>query len=107
MNHRTILQEISILALPGLHIGHAQNTTAKTGVTVLLFDHGARVGIDISGGERLPEKPLLPTLKPPTIQSMPSYCPVVPLTVSPLQRVSCAIWKNTELATLPDLQMFP
>lgn len=50
MNHRTILQEISILDLPGLHVGHAQNTTAKTGVTVLLFDQGARVGIDISGG---------------------------------------------------------
>lgn len=50
MNHQTILKEISILDLPGLRIGHAQNTAAKTGVTVLLFDPGARVGIDISGG---------------------------------------------------------
>lgn len=36
--------------LPGLRIGNAQNYEAMTGVTVLLFDQGAKVGVDISGG---------------------------------------------------------
>ncbi len=33
-----------------LHIGNAQDLEAQTGVTVLLFDGGATVGVDISGG---------------------------------------------------------
>ena len=44
------LKEIPITTLPGLHIGNAQNYQAMTGVTVLLFDQGAKVGVDISGG---------------------------------------------------------
>lgn len=44
------LKEIPITALPGLRIGNAQNYEAMTGVTVLLFDQGAKVGVDISGG---------------------------------------------------------
>jgi len=44
------MKEISILDLEGLSIGHAQNETAKTGVTVLYFPEGAQVGCDISGG---------------------------------------------------------
>lgn len=50
MKHASILKEISITELPGLRIGNAQDNEAKTGVTVLLFDQGAKVGIDISGG---------------------------------------------------------
>lgn len=44
------LKEISITSLPGLRIGNAQDYDAMTGVTVLLFDQGAKVGVDISGG---------------------------------------------------------
>ena len=44
-----IVREIPITDLKGLRIGNAQNEEAKTGVTVLLFDHGARMGVDISG----------------------------------------------------------
>lgn len=44
------IKEIRITDLEGLRIGNAQNEEAKTGVTVLLFDEGARVGVDISGG---------------------------------------------------------
>ncbi len=45
-----MLKEISVLELEGLSIGHAQDETAKTGVTVLHFPQGAQVGCDISGG---------------------------------------------------------
>lgn len=45
-----IVKEIPITDLKGLRIGNAQNEEAKTGVTVLLFDQGARMGVDISGG---------------------------------------------------------
>ncbi|MCI9658021.1 MAG: P1 family peptidase [Lachnospiraceae bacterium] len=45
-----IVREIPITDLKGLRIGNAQNEEAKTGVTVLLFDQGARMGVDISGG---------------------------------------------------------
>ncbi len=44
------VKEIPITDLTGLRIGNAQDYEAMTGVTVLLFDHGARAGIDISGG---------------------------------------------------------
>lgn len=44
------VQEISIGELQGLRIGNAQNEEAGTGVTVLLFDQGAKVGVDVSGG---------------------------------------------------------
>ncbi len=43
-------REISIKELKNLSIGHAADEKAKTGVTVLYFPHGARVGCDISGG---------------------------------------------------------
>lgn len=43
-------REISIKELTNLRIGHAADEKAKTGVTVLYFPHGARVGCDISGG---------------------------------------------------------
>lgn len=45
-----IVKEISITDLAGLRMGNAQNTEAMTGVTVLIFEHGAKVGVDISGG---------------------------------------------------------
>ena len=44
------IREIPITELEGLRIGNAQDYDAMTGVTVLLFDHGARAGVDISGG---------------------------------------------------------
>lgn len=50
MEQDTILQEIRITDIKGLRIGNAQDDKAKTGVTVLLFDKGARVGVDVSGG---------------------------------------------------------
>ena len=43
-------REISIKELTNLRIGHASDEKAKTGVTVLYFPNGARVGCDISGG---------------------------------------------------------
>jgi len=44
------VREISITEIEGLRIGNAQNKEAGTGVTVLLFDREARIGVDISGG---------------------------------------------------------
>lgn len=43
-------QEIDLNDMPSLSVGHAQNEEAGTGVTVLYFPDGARVGCDISGG---------------------------------------------------------
>lgn len=45
-----LLNEISLQDIEGVRIGNAMNEEAKTGVTVLIFDNGARLGIDISGG---------------------------------------------------------
>ncbi|MDO4266949.1 MAG: P1 family peptidase [Eubacteriales bacterium] len=45
-----LVREIPITEMEGLRIGNASDNQAKTGVTVLLFDHGARAGVDISGG---------------------------------------------------------
>lgn len=47
---RQLLKEIEITEMKGLRIGNVQNAEAKTGVTVLLFDQGAKAGVDISGG---------------------------------------------------------
>lgn len=44
------MREIQITDLEGVRIGNAQDDEAKTGVTVLIFDKGACVGVDISGG---------------------------------------------------------
>lgn len=44
------IKEIQLTELKGLKIGNAQDREARTGVTVLLFEHGAKVGVDISGG---------------------------------------------------------
>lgn len=46
----TAMKEIPITSMENLRIGSAQDDGAKTGVTVLLFDQGAKVGADISGG---------------------------------------------------------
>lgn len=43
-------KEIKINEFKEIRIGNAQNEQAKTGTTVILFEHGAKVGIDISGG---------------------------------------------------------
>lgn len=50
MNQRSELQEISLREIDGVRVGYAQDDEAKTGVTVLLFDRGAHVGVDVSGG---------------------------------------------------------
>lgn len=44
------MTRISLTEIEGVQIGNAQDKEAKTGVTVLLFEDGARVGVDISGG---------------------------------------------------------
>lgn len=44
------VKEIPITDLTDLRIGNAQDYEAMTGVTVLLFDKGAKAGVDISGG---------------------------------------------------------
>ena len=46
----SLLKEISITELSNLRIGHASDYNAQTGVTVLYFPQGAKVGCDISGG---------------------------------------------------------
>ena len=50
MNSLILADEIDIRSMDGFRIGNAQNAEAKTGVTVIVFDRKARVGIDVSGG---------------------------------------------------------
>ncbi len=45
-----LFEEIDVTEVEGLRIGCAQDEVAKTGVTVLVFDQGAKIGIDVSGG---------------------------------------------------------
>lgn len=45
-----MMKEIQITDIQSLRIGNAQDDEAKTGVTAVLFDNGAKVGVDISGG---------------------------------------------------------
>ena len=44
----SLLKEISITELTNLRIGHASDHDGQTGVTVLYFPQGAKVGCDIS-----------------------------------------------------------
>ena len=44
------MKAIRITDLKSFSVGHAQDNTAKTGVTVIYFKEGARVGVNISGG---------------------------------------------------------
>lgn len=50
MYNETTVKEIDIREIKGLRIGNAEDPEAKTGVTVLIFHHGATVGVDVSGG---------------------------------------------------------
>lgn len=50
MEKSKIVQEISFSEIEGFRIGNAQDREAATGVTALLFERGARVGVDVSGG---------------------------------------------------------
>lgn len=50
MEKEGVVRQIVLGDIGGLRIGNAQDEEAMTGVTVLLFDKGARVGVDISGG---------------------------------------------------------
>jgi L-aminopeptidase/D-esterase-like protein len=43
-------QPLSITSIPGLRVGHAQDSEALTGVTVLLCEQGAVGGVDQRGG---------------------------------------------------------
>ncbi|MBO7162863.1 MAG: P1 family peptidase, partial [Spirochaetaceae bacterium] len=45
-----MIKEIQLQDIQGVHIGHAEDREAKTGVTVLVFPQGASAGVDISGG---------------------------------------------------------
>ena len=45
-----LFEEMDISEFEGLRVGNAQDEVAKTGVTVAVFDKGARVGVDVSGG---------------------------------------------------------
>lgn len=100
------VREIPITDLEGLRIGNAQDYEAMTGVTVLLFDHGAKAGIDISGGGPASRKLHSHPPSPPTIRSMPLYSPAaLPSAWLPVTE-SCAIWKNTVLVMKPDLRRF-
>lgn len=44
------MEEISITDIPGFRLGHAQNTEAATGCTVILCPEGAVAGVDVRGG---------------------------------------------------------
>lgn len=44
------MKEIGIMEIGGFRIGHAQNTDAATGCTVLLCDRMSPAGVDIRGG---------------------------------------------------------
>ena len=46
----TLLREISILDIEGVMVGHAQNTDAGTGCSVLICALGACAGVDVRGG---------------------------------------------------------
>ena len=46
----SLIKEIPIKDIEGVSIGHAQDDTAKTGVSVIYFENGAQAGCDISGG---------------------------------------------------------
>jgi len=46
---KTILKD-SIIDVPGIKVGHSQNTKAGTGCTVILCEKGAVGGVDIRGG---------------------------------------------------------
>ncbi len=50
MADQALFNVIPVTDIEGLRIGCAQDASAKTGVTVLVFDGGAKVGIDVSGG---------------------------------------------------------
>lgn len=44
------MNEIDIMAVGGFRVGHAQNTAAATGCTVLLCDQMSPAGLDVRGG---------------------------------------------------------
>lgn len=44
------MKEIGIMEVGGFQVGHAQNTEAATGCTVVLFDKMSPAGLDVRGG---------------------------------------------------------
>ena len=66
------VEEIPLTDIDGVYVGNAQDTAAKTGVTVAIFPNGARVGVDISGGGPASrETPvILPTTAPTPVNAI-------------------------------------
>ena len=58
------MNEISLHELGDVWLGNVQDDIGKTGVTVAIFPHGARCGVDISGGG--PASRETPVLSPTT-----------------------------------------
>ncbi len=44
------MKEVSVTAIPGVKIGHAQNIKGGSGCTVILCERGACAGVDVRGG---------------------------------------------------------
>ena len=61
------VHEIDITSIDGLRIGNAQDYTAKTGVTAILFTTKTLGGVDISGGG--PASRETPVLSPTTAET--------------------------------------
>ncbi len=100
------VREIPITDLEGLRIGNAQDYEAMTGVTVLLFDHGAKAGIDISGGGPASrETPLTSPITADNPLNAIVLSGALPSAWLPVTG-SCAIWKNTVLVMKPDLRKY-
>ena len=70
----------NILDIKGLKVGQAQNTEAKTGVTVVIAEKGAVCGVDV--------------LSMPWKEYRLLSFPAVPLLVWRLPAVSWTIWKK-------------
>ncbi len=67
-----VVAEIPVTDIENVCVGNAQDTAAKTGVTVAVFPNGARVGVDISGGGPASrETPvILPTTAPTPVNAI-------------------------------------
>ena len=55
----------SITDVPGIRVGHAQDTASATGCTVVLCENGAVAGVDVRGGAPGTGKPIVLTRRTP------------------------------------------
>ena len=58
MRETEVLREIPINSIEGVKIGHAQDTEAATGCTVILCPEGAVTGVDVRGGAPASREPV-------------------------------------------------